>query len=37
VPLGSLTHRRGMRHVPFGALSGNTMLKRKAGEQSRDP
>jgi DNA polymerase-4 len=37
VPLGSLTHRRGMGHVPFGAMSGNTLRRRKEKEGSDDP
>ena len=34
VPAGTLTQRRRMRHVPFGAMSGRTMVRerRTAGE-----
>ncbi len=37
VPLGSLTHRRGLTHVPFGAMSGRTLQKKKAGEREAGP
>jgi len=36
VPLGSLTHRGGLRHVPFGAMSGRVLQKQKAREESPD-
>ena len=36
VPLGSLTHRRESRHVPFGAMSGRLLQKQQA-RTPRDP
>jgi DNA polymerase IV len=32
VPAGTLTQRRRMTHVPFGAMSGRTMVRKRAGE-----
>jgi DNA polymerase IV len=37
VPLGSLTHRRGMRHVPFGAMSGRVLQKKQARAKDLEP
>jgi DNA polymerase-4 len=34
VPLGSLTHRGGLRHVPFGAMSGRVLQKKQAREEN---
>jgi hypothetical protein len=36
VPLGSLTHRGGLRHVPFGAMSGRVLQKNQAAEKKTD-
>jgi len=36
VPLGSLTHRGGLRHVPFGAMSGRVRLKNRAEGETGD-
>lgn len=36
VPLGSLTHRRESRHVPFGAMSGRLLQKQQGKAASKD-
>jgi DNA polymerase-4 len=36
VPLGSLTHRGALKHVPFGAMSGRVLQKKKWNEQEPD-